>query len=50
MFNVNEKDRAWVDAQCTSSSQMLFAETDAQRARERIGKKAYIERPATRAG
>ena len=30
MFNVNEKDRAWVDAQCTPHSlKCFFADADA---------------------
>ena len=43
MFNVNEKDRAWVDAQCTSHPLKCFLQKlTLTRARERIGKKTYI--------
>jgi pimeloyl-ACP methyl ester carboxylesterase len=43
MFNVNERDRAWVDAQCTPHPIKCFTQTLALTgARERIGKKAYI--------
>jgi pimeloyl-ACP methyl ester carboxylesterase len=43
MFNVNDKDRAWVDAQCTPHPIKCFTQTLAlSGARERIAKKAYI--------
>ena len=43
MFNVNEKDRAWVDAQCTPHPLKSFLQKlTLTRARERIGKKTYI--------
>ena len=43
MFNVNEKDRAWVDVQCTPHPLKCFLQKlTLTRARERIGKKAYI--------
>jgi len=43
MFNVNEKDRAWVDAQCTPHPLKCFLQKlTLTRARERIGKKTYI--------
>ena len=43
MFNVNEKDRAWVDAQCTPHPLKCFLQKlTLTRARERIGKKKYI--------
>jgi hypothetical protein len=43
MFNVNEKDRAWVDAQCTPHPLKCFLQKlTLTRARELIGKKTYI--------
>jgi pimeloyl-ACP methyl ester carboxylesterase len=43
MFNVNQTDRAWVDAQCTPHPIKCFTQTLALTgARERIAKKAYI--------
>ena len=43
IFKVNEKDRAWVDAQCTAQPMQTFFEKLSQTgARERIGKKTYI--------
>ena len=43
LFNVNEKDRAWVDAQCTPQPIKCFTQTLALTgARERIGNKTYI--------
>jgi pimeloyl-ACP methyl ester carboxylesterase len=43
MFNVNEKDRAWVDAQCTPHPIKCFTQKlELTGARERIAKKAYI--------
>jgi pimeloyl-ACP methyl ester carboxylesterase len=43
IFKVNEKDRAWVDAQCTPQPiQTLFEKLSLAGARERIGKKTYI--------
>jgi thioesterase domain-containing protein len=42
-FKVNEKDRAWVDAQCTPHPIQCFLQKLALTgARERIAKKAYI--------
>ena len=43
VFNVNEKDRAWVDAQCTPHPLKCFLQKlTLTRARERIGNKTYI--------
>jgi pimeloyl-ACP methyl ester carboxylesterase len=43
MFNVNEKDRAWVDAQCTPQPIKCFLQKlTLTGARERIAKKTYI--------
>jgi pimeloyl-ACP methyl ester carboxylesterase len=43
MFNVNETDRAWVDAQCTPHPIKCFTQKLVLTgARERIAKKAYI--------
>ena len=43
MFNVNEKDRAWVDAQCTPQPIKCFLQRlTLTRARERVGIKAFI--------
>ena len=43
MFKVNEKDRAWVDVQCTPHPLKCFLQRlTLTRARERIGKKTYI--------
>jgi pimeloyl-ACP methyl ester carboxylesterase len=43
LFNVNEKDRAWVDAQCTPQPIKTFLQKlNLTGARERIGKKTYI--------
>jgi hypothetical protein len=43
MFNVNEKDRAWVDAQCTPHALKSFLQKlTLTRARQRIGKKTYV--------
>jgi pimeloyl-ACP methyl ester carboxylesterase len=42
-FNVNEKDRAWVDARCTPQPLKCFLQKlTLTRSRERIAKKAYI--------
>ena len=42
-FKVNEKDRAWVDAQCTPQSIRCFLQKlTLSGARERIAKKSYI--------
>jgi hypothetical protein len=42
-FNVNENDRAWVDAQCTPHPIKCFLQKLALTgARDRIAKKAYI--------
>jgi pimeloyl-ACP methyl ester carboxylesterase len=42
-FNVNEKDRAWVDAMCVPQPIETFTDkVKLTGARERIGKKAYI--------
>ncbi len=42
-FNVNEKDRAWVDAQCTPLPIKCFTQKLALTgARERVAKKTYI--------
>jgi pimeloyl-ACP methyl ester carboxylesterase len=42
-FKVNEKDRAWVDAQCTPQPIRCFLQKlTLNGARERIGKKSYI--------
>lgn len=46
-FKVNEKDRAWVDAQCTPQPIQCFLQKLALTgARERIGKKTYIRATA----
>jgi pimeloyl-ACP methyl ester carboxylesterase len=46
-FKVNEKDREWVDAQCTPQPIQTFLQKLALTgARERIGKKAYIRAAA----
>jgi pimeloyl-ACP methyl ester carboxylesterase len=43
LFEVNEKDRAWVDAQCTPQPIKCFTQkVTLTGARERIGKKSYI--------
>jgi pimeloyl-ACP methyl ester carboxylesterase len=43
LFKVNEKDRAWVDAQCTPQPIQCWLQTlTLTGARERIGKKTYI--------
>jgi pimeloyl-ACP methyl ester carboxylesterase len=43
LFNVNEKDRAWVDAQCTPQPiQCFFQKLALTGARERIAHKTYI--------
>jgi hypothetical protein len=43
MFNVNDKDRAWVDAQCTPQPIKSFLQKlTLTGARERIAKKTYI--------
>src|SRR5258708_3659994 len=43
MFNVNERDRAWVDAQCTPHPIKCFTQKLVLTgARERVAKKAYI--------
>jgi pimeloyl-ACP methyl ester carboxylesterase len=43
IFNVNEKDRAWVDAQCTPQPIETFMQKlTLSGARERIAKKSYI--------
>jgi hypothetical protein len=42
-FNVNDKDRAWVDAQCTPQPiQCFLQKLTLTGARERIAKKSYI--------
>lgn len=42
-FNVNEADRAWVDAKCTSHPILTFTDKAAiTGARERLARKAYI--------
>ena len=42
-FKVNEKDRAWVDAQCTPQPIRCFLQKlTLSGARERIAKKSYI--------
>jgi pimeloyl-ACP methyl ester carboxylesterase len=46
-FKVNEKDRAWVDAQCTPQPIRCFLQKlTLTGARERIGKKTYIRAKA----
>ena len=43
MFNLNEKDRAWVDAQCTPQPIKCFLQKlTLTRARERVGNKAFV--------
>jgi pimeloyl-ACP methyl ester carboxylesterase len=43
LFKVNEKDRAWVDAQCTPQPIKTFLQKlKLTGARERVGKKTYI--------
>jgi len=43
IFHVNERDRAWVDAQCTPQpAKTFFQPLTLTGARERIAKKAYI--------
>ncbi|MEQ1613525.1 MAG: alpha/beta hydrolase family protein [Hyphomicrobiaceae bacterium] len=43
VFNVNEKDRAWVDAQCTPQPLATFSDkTSGIGGREKVAKKAYI--------
>jgi pimeloyl-ACP methyl ester carboxylesterase len=43
MFNLNEKDRAWVDAQCTPHPIKCFLQNlTLTRARERVGIRAFI--------
>jgi len=43
MFNVNENDRAWVDAQCTPQPiQCMLRKLSLSGARERIARKSYI--------
>jgi pimeloyl-ACP methyl ester carboxylesterase len=43
LFKVNEKDRAWVDAQCTPQPiQCSLQKLSLTGARERIGKRTYI--------
>jgi pimeloyl-ACP methyl ester carboxylesterase len=47
MFKVNEKDRAWVDAQCTPQPIKTFLQKlSLTGARERIAKKTYIRATA----
>ena len=47
LFKVNEKDRAWVDAQCTPQPiKSFFQKLPLTGARERIGKKTYIRATA----
>lgn len=47
MFNVNAKDRAWVDAQCTPQPiQCMLGKVRLSGARERIARKAYIRASA----
>jgi pimeloyl-ACP methyl ester carboxylesterase len=47
LFKVNEKDRAWVDAQCTPQPiQCWQQKLTLTGARERIGKKTYIRAKA----
>jgi hypothetical protein len=46
-FNVNEKDRAWVDAQCTPQPiKTMTQKLSLTGARDRIGKKSYIRAAA----
>jgi len=43
MFNVNEQDRTWVDAQCTPHPIKCFTQKLALTgARDRVARKAYI--------
>jgi pimeloyl-ACP methyl ester carboxylesterase len=47
MFNVNAKDRAWVDAQCTPQPiQCMLEKVKLSGARERIARKSYIRAQA----
>jgi pimeloyl-ACP methyl ester carboxylesterase len=47
LFKVNEKDRAWVDAQCTPQPiQTFFQKLTLTGARDRIGKRTYIRAAA----
>src|SRR5579863_318298 len=47
LFKVNEKDRAWVDAQCTPQPIQTFVQKlKLTGARDRIGKKTYIRAAA----
>ncbi len=47
LFNVNDKDRAWVDAQCTPQPIKTFLQKlTLTGARERIAKKTYIRAAA----
>jgi pimeloyl-ACP methyl ester carboxylesterase len=47
LFKVNEKDRAWVDAQCTPQPiQCFLQKLTLTGARERIGKKTYVRASA----
>jgi hypothetical protein len=47
LFNVNAKDRAWVDAQCTQQPIKSFLQkAKLTGARERIAKKTYIRAAA----
>ena len=43
VFNVNEKDRAWIDAQCTPQPLATFLDkTAATGGREKVPKKSYV--------
>ena len=43
VFNVNDKDRAWVDAQCTPQPiQCMLGKVSLSGARDRIARKVYI--------
>ena len=47
IFNVNEKDRAWVDAQCTPQPiQCMLGKVSLSGARDRIARKVYIRASA----
>ena len=47
VFNVNEKDRAWIDAQCTPQPSATFAfKTTGIAGRNKIAKKSYVRAAA----
>lgn len=47
IFNVNDKDRAWVDAQCTPQPiQCMLGKVSLSGARDRIARKIYIRASA----